>query len=143
MVIGNAQMQMKQFATSWETLRTALDLAIQSGEDRVRGKALVNLGAVALMLKRPEALTYLKQARDWYSNHGDVYTEIERETILQDSLMLMSRAAEQAGNEQDAERYKQEFLQSMSADPERYNQVRESPCYALYKARPANQTATR
>jgi tetratricopeptide (TPR) repeat protein len=141
MVIGNAQMQQKKFASSWETLRMALDLAVQSGEDRVRGKALMNLGGVALMLKRPEAISYFQQAREWYTSHGDVYTAIERETILQDSLMMMSRAAEQAGNQAEAEQYRKEFVKSIAAEPDRYQLVRESPCYALYKARPVKQAA--
>ncbi len=139
MVIGNAQLQQKQFASAWETLRTALDLAIQSGEDRVRGKALINLGMVAAQLKRPEAMTYLEDAREWYTEHGDVYTLIESEVIMQDTLMMMSRVAGAAGQAEEAENYRRRYYQSISEDPERYNEVRNSPCYALYKARPVVQ----
>jgi len=139
MVIANAQMEQKQYASSWETMRAALDLAVQSGEDRVRGKALLNLGSLALMLKRPDAADYFKQAIEWFKTHGEVYTSIERETVQQDGLLSLSRVAEQAGDKALAEKYKNEFFDSIRANPERYEQVRSSPCYALYKARPSNK----
>jgi tetratricopeptide (TPR) repeat protein len=144
LLIGNAQMHQKNLSSAWETLRLALDLAVQSGEDRVRGKALINLGSIAVLLNRPtEATAYLEQARDWFGNHGEVYTAIERETVEQDGLLLLSEAAKQAGNKDQAEQYRQEFLRSLAASPGRYNAVRESPCYALYKARPVKQQAAR
>ena len=139
MVIANAQMEQKQFASSWETMRAALDLAIQSGEDRVRGKALVNLGNLAVLLKRPDAADYFQQAMEWFKTHGDVYTQIERETVQQDGLLHLSRLAEQGGDKELAEKYKKEFFDSLRDDPNRYEQVRNSPCYALYKARPSNK----
>lgn len=144
LLIGNAQLEQKKFSSAWETLRMALDLAVQSGEDRVRGKALINLGSIALLLNRPaEAIDYVEQARDWFDKHGEVYTAIERETVAQDGLLLLSEAAKQAGNKDQAEQYRQEFLRSLAASPGRYNTVRESPCYALYKARPAKQQAAK
>jgi hypothetical protein len=142
MVVGNAQLLQKQYATAWETLRSTLDLAIQSGEDRVRGKALLNLGMIALQLNRPDAASYIEQARDWYANHGDVYTALERETVAQDGLMMLSRAAELSGDRQLADNYKKQFTQSINANPDRYSQVRNSPCFALYKAQPSNKQQT-
>lgn len=139
MVIGNAQMLQKQYASSWETQRAALDLAMQSGEDRVRGKALLNLGVLALLLNRPDAANYIEQARDWYANHGDVYTQLERDVVAQDSLMMLSQAAQQAGDRELADRYKKQFTDTINVDPERYSQMRNSPCYALYKAQPSNK----
>lgn len=140
MVIGNAQMEQKNFASAWETLSMALDVAKQSGEDRVRGKALMNLGAAAAQLKRPEAAEYIQEAQAWYRSHGEVFTQIERETVAQDGLLMLSRIYEQAGNKAEADRYRNEYFQAVGADPERYKEVRNSPCYALYKANPANKT---
>lgn len=53
MNIGNAYIRERKFSTAWESLRVALEMAKQSGEDRVRGRALLNLGMVAFQLKRP------------------------------------------------------------------------------------------
>lgn len=143
LLIGNAQMEQKKTSSAWETLRAALDLAVQAGEDRVRGKALLNLGSIAVMLNRPaDATTYLDQARDWFKTHGEVYTAIERKTVDQDTLQLLSQAAEEAGNKDQAAKYKQEFLQSLSANPS-YYALRDSPCYELYKAHPLKQQASK
>jgi tetratricopeptide (TPR) repeat protein len=139
MVVGNAQLLQKQYASSWETMRSALDLAVQSGEDRVRGKALLNLGMLAMLLNRPDAASYIEQAMDWYANHGDVYTELERETVAQDGLMALSRAADLAGNRELAETYKKQFTNAINENPDRYSQMRSSPCFALYKAQPSNR----
>jgi tetratricopeptide (TPR) repeat protein len=140
MVIGNAQMEQKNYSSSWETLRQALDLAVQSGEDRVRGKAFLNLANLSLALKRNEdAANYFKQAMDWFVSHGDVYTAIERETVRQDGLLALRRLAEEGGDQALADKYKKEFFDSLGDNPERYQQIRSSPCYALYKANPSNK----
>jgi tetratricopeptide (TPR) repeat protein len=139
MVIANAQMEQQQLSSSWETMRAALDMAVQSGEDRVRGKALLNLGNLAMMLKRPDAADYFRQAMDWFKTHGEVYTEIERETVQQDGLLSLSRLAQQAGDTALAQKYQKEFAELMAGNPDRYQQIRNSPCYALYKARPSNR----
>ena len=60
---------------------------------------------------------------------------IEREAVLQDGLMLLSRAAEQAGDADRAEQYKKRFFESVGLDPDRYQTVRSSPCFAIYKGR--------
>ncbi|MBI3934430.1 MAG: hypothetical protein HY316_07030 [Acidobacteria bacterium] len=139
MVIGNAQMEQKQYSSSWETMRAALDMAIQSGEDRVRGKALLNLASLAMMLNRPEAADYIRQAMDWFQSHGEVYTQLERETVQQDGLLGLSRIVERAGDSELASKYRREFAELMSSNPHRYEQLRSSPCYALYKAMPSNK----
>ncbi|MSO19141.1 MAG: hypothetical protein EXQ56_01550 [Acidobacteria bacterium] len=139
MVIGNAQMEQKNFASSWETLSAALAVAKQSGEDRVRGKALMNLGAVAAQLKRPDAASYILEAQDWYRTHGEVFTQIERETVAVDGLMSLSRIYQQAGNKAEADKYRMAYHKAVGEDPDHYNLVRNSPCYALYKANPANK----
>ena len=137
MNIGNAQTQKKEYASAWETTRMALDLAKQSGEDRVRGRALLNLGAIALQLKKPEAADYIQQAMEWYKGtEGEVYTPLEREVVAQEGLRLLSQIAKQKGDVETAERYNQQFMESVAADPDRYGALRASPCYALYKARP-------
>ena len=140
MVIGNAQMEQKNYQSSWETLRQALDQAEQSGEDRVHGKALLNLAGLSMALnKNDDAVNYFKQAMDWFVSHGDVYTEIERETVRQDGLLNLRRLALAANDTALAEQYRKEFFDSLKGNSERYQQIRESPCYALYKSNSANK----
>lgn len=143
MVIANAQMEQQQYASSWETMRMALELAVQSGEDRVRGKALLNLGTLALLLKRPEAAEYVRQAMEWYQDHGEVYTALEREIVQMNGWMTLSRIAEEQGKPEEAQRYRQELAKRLQASPGRYEQLRGSPCYALYKANPSNSHRAR
>ena len=139
MVIGNAQMEQKNYASSWETLSMALEVAKQSGEDRVRGKALMNLGAVAAQLKRPEAADYIKEAQEWYRTHGETFTQIERDTVAIDGLQILSRIYDAAGNKAEADKYRQAYVAAVGKDLDHYNATKSSPCYALYKANPANK----
>jgi uncharacterized protein YicC (UPF0701 family) len=132
-------MEQKNFASSWETLSMALEVAKQSGEDRVRGKALMNLGAVAAQLKRPEAADYIKEAQQWYRTHGEVFTQIERETVAVDGLMMLARIYDSQGNQAEADKYRKAYTAAIAENPDRYNEVRSSPCYALYKANPQNK----
>ena len=144
MNIANAQLLQQKFASAWETTRIALDLAKQSGEDRVRGRALLNLGMAGVQLKKPEAAAYIQEAMEWYKGvTGEVYTPIEREAVAQDGLRLLSKIAEQSGDEAQAKKYMQEFFQSVGADPERYEAVRGSPCFAIYQARPSRPSPSR
>ena len=52
------------------------------------GKALMNLAAVAMQLKRPEAADYLLEAQEWYKSHGETFTQIERDTVAIDGARL-------------------------------------------------------
>jgi tetratricopeptide (TPR) repeat protein len=139
MVIGNAQMEQKNFASSWETLSMALEVAKQSGEDRVRGKALMNLGAVAMQMKRPDAASYIHEAQEWYKSHGEVFTQIERDTVAIDGLMMLSRIYEGQGNAADAEKYRKAYMAAVADNIDTYNLTKSSPCAALYKANPRNK----
>src|ERR1039458_7417822 len=88
MNIGNAYMREQRFSSAWESLRVALDLAKQSGEDRVRGNALMNLGMAAFQLKKPEAAALIQEGLEWYAKEGaEVYPSIEREVVRQDGLL--------------------------------------------------------
>ena len=139
MVIGNAQMEQKNFASSWETLSTALQVAKQSGEDRVRGKALMNLAAVAMQLKRPEAADYVLEAQEWYKSHGETFTQIERDTVAIDGLMMLSRIYEGQGKAAEADKYRKAYAAAVGANVDHYNATKNSPCSALYKANPQNK----
>ena len=138
MNIANAQLLQQKFASAWETMRVALDLATQSGEDRVRGRALLNLGMAGLQLKKPEAAAYILEAMEWYKGvTGKIYTPIEREAILQDGYRLLSQLARATGDEAAAAKYDKLFFESIGPDPDRYGKLRASPCFAIYTARPA------
>ena len=140
MTIGNAYLQEKKFGNAWETLRLAVERAKQSGEDKVRGRALLNLGMAALALEKREAIPLIEEALDWYSRQGpEVYVPIEREAILQDGYLLLRRAAEQGGDETAAKKYQRQFFESLGPDPDRYGTLRASPCFAIYKARPVQE----
>ena len=145
MTIGNAYMRQNKFSDAWETIRVALEMAKQSGEDRIRGRALLNLGMVAIRLKKPEGLSLIKEGLDWYEKEGfDVYTTIEKEAVRQDGLRMLSQLERDSGNEAAAEQYDKEYIQSLGPDPDRYKTLRESPCFAIYKAQPKGRlTAVR
>ena len=144
MNIANAQILQQKFSSAWETLRIALDLAMQSGEDRVRGRALLNLGMAGLQLKKPEAAAYIQDAMEWYKGDtGAIYTPIEREAILQDGYRLLSQLAKATGDEQAAEKYMKQFFESLGSDHDRYGKLRTSPCFAIYQARPAREQSLR
>jgi hypothetical protein len=117
-----------------------LELSKQSGEDRVRGRALLNLGAVAYQLKKPEAEALVKEGLDWYAKEGaDVYTTIEKEVVQEDGLRLLSRIAREKGDQAGAEKYDKQFFEAIGVDPDRYGKLRASPCFAIYQARPAGE----
>jgi len=140
MNIANAYIREKKYSDAWETMRVALDLAKQSGEDRVRGRALLNLGMIALQLNKPEAVPLIEEGLEWYAKEGsDVYTTIEKEAVRQDGLRMLSRIARQKGDRAAAEKYDKEFLEALGPDPDRYGQIRASQCFAIYQARPAGE----
>ena len=140
MNIANAYLREKKFSDAWESMRVALELAKQSGEDRVRGRALLNLGMVGLQLKKPDTVAMVKEGLDWYEKEGsDVYTTIEKEAVRQDGLRLLSRIARQNGDQAEAEKYDKQYFESLGPDPERYGKLRNSPCFAIYQARPAGE----
>ncbi len=137
LTIGNVYLRQGKFASAWETLGVTLELAKQSGEDRVRGRVLMNLGMAGLQLKKPEAMAFIQEGLEWYAGpNGKVYPDIEREVMLQDGLRLLSRVARETGDEALAEKYMKEFFESVGPDPDRYEVVRASPCVAIYKAMP-------
>jgi tetratricopeptide (TPR) repeat protein len=142
MNIGNAYIRQQQFSNAWENLSLALELAKQSGEDRIRGRALLNLGMAAWQLKRPEAAALVQEALDWYAGDGKaIYMAIEREAVAQDGLRLLSQIAKDNGDEAKAEEYNRRFFETIGSDPERYGALRSSPCFEIYKARPIRAPA--
>ena len=135
--IGNVYMRQGDFESAWEKLELALELATQSGEDRVRGRVLMNLGMTGLQLKKPEAMDYVQEGLEWYAGpDGQVYPDIEREVMQQEGLRLLSLVARENGDEALAEEYMKQFFESVGQNPERYEEVRNSPCFAIYKAMP-------
>ena len=137
LTIGNVQLRQAKFASAWETFGVALEVAKQSGEDRVRGRVLMNMGMAGLQLKKPEAMAFIQEGLEWYAGpNGKVYPDIEREVMQQDGLRLLSRVARETGDEALAEKYMKEFFESVGPDPDRYEVVRASPCFAIYKAMP-------
>jgi tetratricopeptide (TPR) repeat protein len=140
MNIGNAYLRQQQFSNAWESLSLALELAKTSGEDRIRGRALLNLGMAAWQLKRPEAAALVQEALDWYAAQGkDIYMTIEREAVSQDGLRLLSQIAKDSGDEAKAEEYNKRFFEAVGPHPDRYGTLRSSPCFEIYKARPVKQ----
>jgi len=137
MNLANAYLRQQKFSTAWESMSLALELAKRSGEDRIRGRALLNLGMVAWQLKRPEAASLVQEALEWYAGEGkEIYTPIEREAVSQDGLRLLSQIARDNGDEEAAERYNRQFFEAVGPDPDRYGALRASPCFEIYKARP-------
>ena len=143
MNIGAAYMRQQKFSTAWESLSVALDLAKQSGEDRVRGRALLNLGMVGWQLKKPEAAALIEEALEWYEGDGkEIYTPSEREAVKQDGLRLLSRIARDRKDEAAAEKYDRQYFEAIGPDPDRYGAIRSSPCFAIYVGRPAKEAST-
>ena len=141
MTIGNAQLRQQRFSSAWESLSLALELAKRSGEDRIRGRALLNLGMAAWQLKRPEASALVQEALEWYAGEGkEIYTPIEVEAVAQDGLRMLSQIARDNGDEAAAEMYNRQFFESIGPDPDRYGALRSSPCFEIYKARPVRQS---
>jgi len=140
MNIANAYMRENKYSDAWETMRVALELAKQSGEDRIRGRALLNLGMLGVQLKKEDAPALIQEGLDWYAKEGrDVYTTIEREAVQQDGLRMLSRIARDNGNQAAAEKYDKQYFESLGSDPDRYGNLRASPCFAIYKGRPAGE----
>ena len=137
LTIANVQLRQGKFSSAWETLGVALEVAKQSGEDRVRGRVLMNLGMAGLQLKKPGAMAFIQESVEWYAGpNGKVYPDIEREVMQQDGLSLLSRVALETGDEALTEKYMKEFYESIGPDPDRYQVVRASPCFAIYKSMP-------
>lgn len=139
MNLGNAYIREKRFADAWETLRLTLEIARKNGEYRVYGRTLINMGMAGIQLKKSDAAALLQEGLQWYKDDTEIYPAIEREMIHQDGLRMLSQLARQSGNEELAEKYQREFLESMGSDPNRYNNLHESPCFAIYQARPKPQ----
>jgi len=142
MTMGNAYLRQQRFADAWETLNLTLEVARQSGEHRVYGRALLNLGMAGLQLKKPEASALVEEALAIYQKDTEVYPSIEREAILQDGMRLLSQIARQSGDEALAEERMKQFYETLGSDPDRYNAIRQSPCFEIYRARPASQYQT-
>ena len=138
LTIGNAYLREQKLSDAWETLRLALEVAKRSGENRVRGRALLNLGMAGLQLKRTDALPLVQEALNWYEQDTgkEVYVPIEREAVRQDGARLLEQIARQDGNTGLAEKYTKQYLEALGPDPDRYQALRASPCFAIYQARP-------
>ncbi|MBI4460914.1 MAG: tetratricopeptide repeat protein [Acidobacteria bacterium] len=142
MTIGNAYLRQQKFSSAWETLSLTLQVAQRSGEERVYGRTLLNLGAVGLQLKKPEAASFLQQGVDWYKEDDEIYPAIEREVMLQDALRLLSQLSQRTGQPDRARQYTKEYLEMLGSDPNRPQSLRQSPCFAIYKGRSASETAS-
>jgi tetratricopeptide (TPR) repeat protein len=136
MNLGNAYLRRQNFASAWETLNLALEVARKNGEYRVYGRALLNLGMAGVQLKKADAIAMLEEALEWYRNDREIYPSIEREVVLQDGLRLISQVARQVGDTATAEKYDQQFMELINQNPDRYGELRASPCFAIYQARP-------
>ena len=136
MTLGNAYLRQQKFSSAWETLNLTLQTAQRSGEYRVYGRTLMNLGAAGLQLKKLESRALLEQGVAWYKEDNEIYPAIEREAVLQDGLRLLSQLSQQAGNQSQGEQYTKEYLETLGSDPNRYQTLRQSPCFAIYRARP-------
>ena len=95
-----------------------------------------------LQLKKPEATALVEEALAIYREDTEVYPSVEREAVLQDGLRLLSQIARQSGDEALADERMKQFFESMGSDPDRYNTIRQSPCFEIYQARPASQYQT-
>ncbi|MBI4465645.1 MAG: tetratricopeptide repeat protein [Acidobacteria bacterium] len=139
MTLGNVYMRQQRFSSAWETLLLALEMAKQSGEDRIHGRILLNLGMAGLQLKKPDAMAFIHDALDWYAHEGaDVNPLIEREVVHMDGLRFLSQIARQNGDQEAAEKYDTQFFEYLGSDPERYERLRTSSCFAIYQARPVS-----
>jgi tetratricopeptide (TPR) repeat protein len=136
MNLGNAYLRQQNFASAWETLNLALEVARKNGEYRVYGRALLNLGMAGVQLKKADAISMLEEALEWYRNDTEIYPSIEREAVMQDGLRLLSQVARQTGDTVAAEKYNTQFMELINQDPDRYGKLRASPCFAIYQARP-------
>ena len=54
----------------------------------------------------------------------------------------MNRRRFEAGQQDQAEQYIKEYLRMLGTDPNRYQTLRQSPCFAIYMARPAPEKLT-
>ncbi|MGH9782950.1 MAG: tetratricopeptide repeat protein [Terriglobia bacterium] len=142
MTMGNAYLRQQRFADAWETLTLSLQVAKQSGEYRVYGRSLLNLGMAGLQLKKQEATALVEEAIELYRKDDEVYPSIEREAVLQDGLRLLSQIARQAGNEALAEERMKQYYEFLGSNPDRYGEIRQSPCFEIYQARPSSQYQT-
>ena len=139
MTMGNAYLRQGRFADAWETLQLTIEVARKSGEQRVYGRALLNLGMAGLQLKKPDAMALVEESLDIYKKDTEVYPLIEREMILQQGLRMLSQLAQQSGDQALAEQRMKEYYEIVGSDPDRFNKLRESPCFEIYQARPTSQ----
>ncbi|HWP83982.1 MAG TPA: tetratricopeptide repeat protein, partial [Terriglobia bacterium] len=136
MNLGNAYLRQKDLDNAWNTLQEALQVARRSGEYRVYGRSLLNLGMAGLEMKKKEAIPYLEEAVEWYRQDKEIYPAIEREVVLQEALRLLNQLAQQVGDSQQQERYGRMYADAAAAAPHSFSELRASPCFAIYMARP-------
>jgi tetratricopeptide (TPR) repeat protein len=137
MNLGNGYLRQKDLMNAWDTLQQALEVARKNGEYRVYGRALLNLGMTGLHLKRQEAIPYLEEAAEWYRQDREVYPAIEREVIIQEALRMLNQLAQQIGDQAMQEKYGKLYADAAAAAPHSFSELKASPCFAIYMARPA------
>ena len=136
MNLGNGYLRQKDWNNAWETLQEALEVARRNGEYRVYGRALLNLGMTGLQLKREAAVAYLEEAVSWYQQDREIYPAIEREVIVQEALRLLNQLAQQIGDAEMQEKYAKQYADAAAAAPHSFSELKASPCFAIYMARP-------
>lgn len=137
MNLGNGYLRQKDLNNAWNTLQQALEVAKKNGEYRVYGRVLVNLGMAGLAMKKKEAIPYLEQAVAWYRQDREVYPAIEREVIVQQALQMLSQLAQEVGDKDLQEKYAREYAEAAASAPHSFSELKASPCFAIYMARPA------
>jgi tetratricopeptide (TPR) repeat protein len=140
MNLGNGYLRQKDLSNAWDTLEEALEVARKNGEYRVYGRALLNLGMTGLQMNRAEAIPYLEEAAEWYRQDREVYPAIEREVIIQEALRILNQFAQQVGDPAMKEKYGKLYADAAAAAPHSYSELKASPCFAIYMARPAPST---
>ena len=142
MNLGNGYLRQKDFNNAWNTLQQALQVARQNGEYRVYGRALLNLGMAGLEMKRQEVIPYLEEAVAWFQQDREIYPAIEREVIVQEGLRMLNHLAQQIGDPAMKEKYARQYADAAAAAPHSFSELKASPCFAIYMARPAPSSLT-
>ena len=62
---------------------------------------------------------------------------IEREVIVQQALQMLNQLAQKIGDQQMQEKYARQYAEAAAAAPHSFSELRASPCFAIYMARPA------
>ena len=137
MNLGNGYLRQKDLNNAWNTLQQALEVARENGEYRVYGRALLNLGMTGMEMKREEAIPYLEEAVAWYRQDREVYPAVEREVIVQQGLQMLNQLAQQIGDTEMQEKYARQYAEAAAAAPHSFSELKASPCFAIYMARPA------